>query len=104
MFLYLVLSIENQVWVDLDDDMDFSLPVSQHTTRCPLHGKATENLLSELKKWESYNGFEGQILNYDPTSGQYGVFFPSDDHDSIATFIQMDQVASIHHIDLLSIL
>jgi len=22
--------------------------------------------------------FKGQILNYDPTSGQYGVFFPSD--------------------------
>jgi len=32
-----------------------------------------------LKRWElKLQWFKGKILNYDPTSGQYGVFFPSD--------------------------
>ena len=57
--------------------------------------------------------FKGQILNYDPTSGQYGVFFPSDNQTKkqYYTFIQMTKmlsswtsVASIYHTDLLNIL
>ena len=31
-----------------------------------------------VEKMGKLQWFKGQILNYDPTSGQYGVFFPSD--------------------------
>ena len=31
--------------------------------------------------------FKGQILNYDPTSGQYGVFFPSDNQTNTVIYI-----------------
>ena len=66
-----------------------------------------------VEKMGKLQWFKGQILNYDPTSGQYGVFFPSDNQTKkqYYTFIQMTKmlsswtsVASIYHTDLLNIL
>ena len=53
--------------------MDFQSS-SQSTFRCPVHGKVTEMCF----KVEEAARVKGQILNYHPTSGQYGVFLPSD--------------------------
>jgi len=39
---------------------------------CTYKPPDVQHMVRQLK-W-----FNGQISNYDPTSGQYGVFFPSD--------------------------
>jgi len=63
----------------LDDDMDFQSS-SQSTYKPPDVQYMGRQLKMRLRVEETgkLQWFKGEILNYDPTSGQYGVFFPSD--------------------------
>ena len=65
--------------VDLDDDMDFQSS-SQSTYKTPDVQYTGRQLKMHFRVEETrkLQWFKGQILNYDPTSGQYGVFFPYD--------------------------
>ena len=75
---------------DDDDDMDFQdidTKSSAATTRSykPLDMQYMGRKLKKrfrLVDTGKIQWFDGQILNYDPSSGQYGVYFPSD-HQTI---------------------
>ena len=62
----------------LDDDMDFQSS-SQSTYKPPDVQYMGRQLKMRFRVEEmgKLQWFKGQILNYDPTSDQYGVFFPS---------------------------
>ena len=68
-----------EVVFNSDDNMDFQ-PSSQWTYKQPRVQYMGRQLKVHFRVEEmgKLQWFKGQILNYDPTSGQYGVFFPSD--------------------------
>ena len=88
--------MENQVQVYLakgrgansDDNMDFQSS-SQWTYKQPHVQYMGRQLKMRFRVEEmgKLQWFKGQILNYDPTSGQYGVFFPSDNQTKTVIYI-----------------
>ena len=78
-------------WNGDDDDMDFQ----DDTAACSYKPPNLQYMGRKLKihfrleDTGKIQWFDGQILNYDPSSGQYGVYFPSD-HQTI--YIHPDDI------------
>ena len=75
-------------WNGDDDDVDFQDAKSGDTAACSYQPPNLQYMGRKLKMrfrledTGKIQWFDGQILNYDPSSGQYGVYFPSD-HQTI---------------------
>ena len=71
-------------WNGDDDDVDFQDTKSSDTAACSYQPPNLQYMGGKLKMrfrledTGKIQWFDGQILNYDPSSGQYGVYFPSD--------------------------
>ena len=65
--------------VDVDDDSDFedSMQTRFHQLNPKYLGRRLQ-MRFKIKESGNYQWFDGQILNFDPNTGKYGAFFPSD--------------------------